>query len=162
MDGGSSSRARGEKVSTFARELRALGAEAIEFPTIATVAADSYATLDPSIARLDAFDWIIFTSATGVEAFIGRLKTLQKDIRAMGAARLAAIGPATAAALKEYALLVDAMPSEYRGEAIIEAIGADENSRRAHPDSARADRTRSFADDAAREGSCGGGRRAGL
>ncbi len=114
----------GEKVSNFARELRALGAEVVEFPTIATVAPDSYATMDKSIAGLDAFDWIIFTSATGVEAFIGRLKTLQKDIRAMGSARLAAIGPATAAALKEYALLVDAMPAVYRGEAIVEAIGA--------------------------------------
>ena len=67
-----------DKVSTFARELRALGAEVIEFPTIETVAPDSYATLDASIARLDAFDWIIFTSATGVEAFIARLKTPTK------------------------------------------------------------------------------------
>ncbi len=67
----------------------------------------------------------IFTSATGVEAFIERLKTLQKDIRAMGKARIAAIGPATAEALKEYALVVDAMPTEYRAEAIIDAIGAE-------------------------------------
>ena len=114
-----------DRVSTFARELRALGAEVIEFPTIETVAPDSYATLDASIARLAEFGWIIFTSATGVEAFIERMKTLQKDIRTMGTARLAAIGPATAAALKEYALLVDAMPAEYRGEAIVDAIGAE-------------------------------------
>jgi uroporphyrinogen III methyltransferase / synthase len=113
-----------DKVSTFARELRALGAEVIEFPTIETSAPDSYAILDASIERLDKFDWIVFTSATGVEAFIGRMKTLQQDIRAMGTASLAAIGPATAAALKEYALIVDAMPTEYRGEAIVDAIGA--------------------------------------
>ena len=83
---------------------------------------------DPRRARSRAsrnFGWIIFTSATGVEAFIERMKSLQKDIRTMGTARLAAIGPATAAALKEYALLVDAMPAEYRGEAIVDAIGAE-------------------------------------
>jgi uroporphyrinogen III methyltransferase / synthase len=114
-----------EKVSSFAKELRALGAEVIEFPTIETVAPDSYVTLDAQIARLEAFDWIIFTSATGVEAFIARLKTLQKDIRAMGKARLAAIGPATAATLERYALIVDAMPGEYRGEAIVDAIGIE-------------------------------------
>jgi len=114
-----------DKVSTFARKLRALGAEVIEFPTIEMVAPDSYATLDASIARLDKFDWIIFTSATGVDAFIARLKTLQKDVRAMGTARIAAIGPATAAALERYALLVDAMPAEYRGEAIVNEIGAE-------------------------------------
>jgi uroporphyrinogen III methyltransferase/synthase len=114
-----------ERVSSFARELRTLGAEVIEFPTIATVAPDSYATLDAAIARLKAFDWIIFTSATGVEAFIERLRSLQKDIRAMGTGRIAAIGPATAAALKKYALIVDAIPGEYRGEAIVDAIGAE-------------------------------------
>ena len=114
-----------DKVSALTRELRAWGAEVIEFPTIETVAPDSYTTLDASIARLDQFNWIIFTSATGVEAFVERLKTLQKDIRAIGPARIAAIGPATAAALKEYALVVDAMPAEYRGEAIVDAIGVE-------------------------------------
>jgi uroporphyrinogen III methyltransferase/synthase len=115
-----------DKVSSFARELRALGAEVVEFPTIETVAPDSYATLDVQIARLDAIDWIIFTSATGVEAFIERLRHLGKDIRAIGRARIAAIGPATAAALKSYALIVDAIPTEYRGEAIVDAIGPDQ------------------------------------
>jgi uroporphyrinogen III methyltransferase/synthase len=124
-----------DKVSTFARELRALGAEVIEFPTIETIAPDSYATLDAQIGRLTpspgkgiqdrSFDWIIFTSATGVEAFVERLRTLGKDIRAIGKARIAAIGPATAEALKNYALSVDAMPGEYRGEAIIDAIGVE-------------------------------------
>jgi uroporphyrinogen III methyltransferase/synthase len=117
-------RARGQ-ASTFARELRALGAEVIEFPTIETVAPDSYATLDASIERLGEFEWVIFTSATGVNAFIERMKTLQKDIRAMGRARIAAIGPATAQALRNHALLVDAMPTEYRGEAIVDAMGAE-------------------------------------
>jgi uroporphyrinogen III methyltransferase/synthase len=114
-----------DKASPFARELRALGAEVIEFPTIETGAPDSYAVLDAQIARIDAFDWIIFTSATGVEAFIARLRTLRTDLRAMGKARIAAIGPATADALKIHALTVDAIPSEYRGEAIVDAIGAD-------------------------------------
>ncbi len=115
-----------DKASAFARELRALGAEVIEFPTIETAPPDSYAMLDAQIARLDAFDWIVFTSATGVETFIERLKTLQKDIRAIGKARIAAIGPATAEALRAYAIIVDAMPTEYRGEAIIDAIGIDQ------------------------------------
>ena len=114
-----------DQVSSFGRELRALGAEVIEFPTIETAAPDSYAMLDAQIARLDIFEWIIFTSATGVEAFVERLRTLGKDIRAMGKARIAAIGPATAEALKQFALTVDAMPREFRGEAIVDAIGTD-------------------------------------
>lgn len=111
--------------SAFARKLRTLGAEAIEFPTIETVAPDSYSTLDAQISRIDFFDWIIFTSANGVEAFIERLRVLRKDIRALGRSRIAAIGPATADSISNYALTVDAMPLEYRAEAIIDAIGID-------------------------------------
>ena len=80
----------------------------------------------------------------------------------MGSARLAAIGPATAAALKEYALLVDAMPAVYRGEAIVEAIGAA-RIRGARILIPRAQIAREVLPRMLREkGSCGGGRRAGL
>jgi uroporphyrinogen III methyltransferase/synthase len=115
----------GDNAAAFARELRALGAEAVEFPTIATVAPDSYAALDAAIGRLDSFGWVIFTSATGVDAFIERMRVLARDIRSMGAARIAAIGPATAARVRQHALVVDAVPDEYRAEAIIDAVGAD-------------------------------------
>jgi uroporphyrinogen III methyltransferase/synthase len=111
------------QASGFARELRRLGAEVIEFPTIETAPPSSYAAIDRAIARVGDFDWIIFTSATGVEGFIARLKALGRDIRSMGAARLAAIGPATASRLSDYALKVDAMPAEFRAEAIVPAIG---------------------------------------
>jgi uroporphyrinogen III methyltransferase / synthase len=107
----------------FAMRLRRLGAEAIEFSTIETVMPDSYGALDAAIARLPAFDWIVFTSATGVDAFVDRMRALSADIRAASAARLAAIGPATAARLRHYALTVAAIPKEYRAEAIVDAIG---------------------------------------
>ncbi len=113
------------KSSSFASELRALGAEAIEFPTIETVPPDSYEALDRAIARLGSFDWIIFTSATGVERFIARLEALGRNIRELGSASLAAIGPATESRLKGWALKVAAMPREYRAEAIAEVIGED-------------------------------------
>jgi uroporphyrinogen III methyltransferase / synthase len=113
------------KSSSFARELRAAGAETIEFPTIETVAPDSYEALDAAIGESSRFDWIIFTSATGVESFISRLKALGRDIREIGRASIAAIGPATAARLREHALNVAAMPPEYRAEAFAEAIGME-------------------------------------
>jgi uroporphyrinogen III methyltransferase / synthase len=113
------------KSAMLARELRAAGADTIEFPTIETVAPDSYDALDAAIAGSSRFDWIIFTSATGVESFIFRLKTLGRDIREIGRASLGAIGPATAARLRDHALTVAAMPTEYRAEAIAEAIGIE-------------------------------------
>lgn len=116
-------RARGSGVG-FAAALRRLGADAIDFPTIEIAPPKSFAALDKAIAHLDSFDWIIFTSATGVESFIERLKSLGRDIRDIGRASIAAIGPATAARLADHALRVAAVPDEYRAEAIISALGA--------------------------------------
>ncbi len=110
--------------SEFATALRRLGAEVVEFPTIETGPPRSYAAIDRAIKRLDSFDWIIFTSATGVESFIERMKSRGCDIRALGRpASIAAIGPATAARLEDYALQVAAVPDEYRAEEIVSAIG---------------------------------------
>jgi uroporphyrinogen III methyltransferase / synthase len=107
----------------FATALRRLGAEVVEFPTIETAPPRSYSPLDRAIKRIDSFDWIIFTSATGVESFVGRLKSLGRDIRELGRASIAAIGPATAARLTDYGLRAAAVPGEYRAERIIPAIG---------------------------------------
>jgi uroporphyrinogen III methyltransferase/synthase len=117
-----------EAAPQFATALRRLGAEVVEFPTIETAPPSSYAALDRAIARLssparDSFDWIIFTSATGVESFIKRLKSRGRDIRELGRASIAAIGPATAARLADYAIRAAAVPDEYRAEQIIPAIG---------------------------------------
>jgi uroporphyrinogen III methyltransferase/synthase len=107
----------------LAGRLRMLGAEAVEFPTIETLPPDSYAALDAAISRLASFDWIVFTSATGVDAFIERLRVTGNDVRGLAGASIAAIGPATAARLVHYALRVAATPSEYRAEALIGALG---------------------------------------
>ncbi|MFZ1121183.1 MAG: uroporphyrinogen-III synthase, partial [Candidatus Binataceae bacterium] len=105
--------------------LRALGAQVTEFPTIEIVAPDSYTAIDAALARTTSFDWVIFTSATGVERMLERMKTRGVDPLALGGAKLGAIGPATAARLAERALTVAAMPREYRAEAIVEALGAE-------------------------------------
>jgi hydroxymethylbilane synthase len=108
----------------FAAGLRALGAEVTEFPTIEIVAPDSYAAIDAAIARLATFDWVIFTSPSGVERMIERMRTRGVDSRALGALGLGAIGPATAERLSAHALAAAAIPDEYRAEAIVGAIGA--------------------------------------
>jgi uroporphyrinogen III methyltransferase/synthase len=118
-------RAQGASAERFAAKLRAMGAEVVEFPTIELAPPDDYAPLDRAIARLDSFDWLIFTSATGVKAFISRLKTLGREPGAAQTALVAAIGPATARRLRDHGFEVAAMPAEYRAEAIIGAIGEE-------------------------------------
>lgn len=114
-----------EAGGSFAAGLRALGVEVTEFPTIKIVAPDSYAAIDAALGRLASFDWAIFTSATGVERMLERMRTRGINLRALAGAKLGAIGPATAARLAAHALAVAAMPTEYRAEAIVQAIGAE-------------------------------------
>jgi uroporphyrinogen III methyltransferase/synthase len=64
-----------EAGGAFAAGLRALGAEVTEFPVIEIVAPDSYAAIDAALARVTSFDWMIFTSASGVERMLERMTT---------------------------------------------------------------------------------------
>ena len=105
--------------------MRALGSEVTEFPTIEIFAPDSYAGVNAALERLAFFDWMIFTSVTGVERMLERMRTCGVDLRALSDAKLGAIGPATAARLTKHGLTVTAMPREYRAEAIVEGLGAD-------------------------------------
>lgn len=106
--------------------LERLGAEVYEFPTIEIRAPEDFGPLDAAIQDLDSFGWIVFTSVNGVEAFIERLRHHGLDLRAVPRhAKVAAIGPATARKIREVGLHVDLVPSEYRAEALIEALETD-------------------------------------
>ena len=115
-------RARSQASKLTAR-LEQLGAKVIETPAIRLEApADAYKALDEAIARLADYQWLIFTSANGVERFFDRLLAAGRDARALGYAKLAAIGTATAEKLKQYGLMADVIPQEFRAEGIIEAL----------------------------------------
>ena len=113
-------RARGQADALSGR-LRALGADAIEMPTIEIGPAGDYAPLDRAIAGLAGYDWLIFTSANGVRFFIERLDLSGSDLRALRA-RICAIGPATRAAVEALHLKVDLMGREYVAEGMLEAF----------------------------------------
>lgn len=105
-----------EQASEFAEKLRAKGAEPIEFPLIQIVPpADGYAALDEAMVRIGSYDWLCFASAPAVHAFCERLAQAGKDARAMASAQIAAVGPATAEALKQHGLIADFQPQAMTG-----------------------------------------------
>ena len=105
-------------------ELERLGAEVYEFPTIQIVPPEDFGPLEDAIRELDSFDWLVYTSVNGVEAFMERLRHHGFDLRAVPrGAKVAAIGPATAERLEKVGLRVDVVPGEYRAEALIDALG---------------------------------------
>src|SRR5207253_828570 len=66
--------------------------------------------------------WLVFTSVNGVREFFARLRATGRDLRALGNIKLAAIGPGTAEALREYNLDADVVPAEYRSESLAAAL----------------------------------------
>ncbi|MCR5758031.1 MAG: uroporphyrinogen-III C-methyltransferase [Selenomonas sp.] len=115
-------RARSQ-ASKLTAKLENLGAEVLEAPTISmTDPTDSYAALDKAIGQVQDYHWLIFTSANGVGRFFARLFQAGKDVRALGYAKIAAIGSATADKLKQYGIVADVIPGEYRAEGIVEAL----------------------------------------
>lgn len=114
-----------EQASALSEKLEDLGAEVIEFPVIKIIPPKDTTAVDDAISKLNSFDWIIFTSANGVERFVARLFELSLDVRTIGKAKLGAIGPATASALEKYGLRVDYIPTEFVAEAVVREFPED-------------------------------------
>lgn len=111
----------------LSRDLEDLGAEVLEFPTIEIKPPKDLAPLDKAIRELEVYDWLVFTSVNGVEAFLDRLGHHELDVRSVPKdAKIAAIGPATADRIRNVGLRVDVVPKEYRAEALLDEISADE------------------------------------
>jgi uroporphyrinogen III methyltransferase/synthase len=122
-------RAKGQ-ADALASRLQALGALAIELPTIEIRPAADPAPLDRAIANLASYDWLIFTSANGVRFFLDRLDRSPVDLRSLRAS-ICAIGPATRAAVEALHVKVDLMGAEYVAEGLLAAFAAhDLNGRR--------------------------------
>ena len=112
-----------QQASKLTKKLENLGAEVLEFPTIKiSPPTDNFQSLDTAIKNLQKFDWIIFTSANGVEKFFDRLKTFKLDARIFYKAKVAAIGSATAEKLSDFGICADLVPEEFRAEGLIAAL----------------------------------------
>lgn len=107
-------------------KLEDLGADVLAVPTIEIVDPDSWDPVDHAIDRVEEFDWVVFTSVNGVERFMDRLLGRGKDGRSLYGAKLAAVGPATGAALRARGLSVDVIPGEFRAEGVAAAMSAQD------------------------------------
>lgn len=109
------SRAQAAELTTRFTEL---GADVLEIPCIKTSAPVNVQSLTEALLELNSYDWLVFTSANGVTSFFEYFFKGFKDTRDIGGVRIAAVGPATAAKLRELHLQVDLMPEEATGAKI--------------------------------------------
>lgn len=113
-----------QQASQLSQQLSDLGAEVLEIPTIKIVSPsdDRCQDLVDALLELNSYNWLVFTSPNGVTSFFDLFFKQFHDLRDIGGVRIAAIGPATAAKLKELHLQVDLMPDEAIGSKIAAAF----------------------------------------
>jgi uroporphyrinogen III methyltransferase/synthase len=108
----------------FTQLLEAAGARVIEAPAIVIGPPASWEPLDRALGALGSFTWVVFTSTNGVLMVDRRLAALGLGWPAFAGRRIAAIGPATADALREHGVRVDVVPAEYRAEGLVARLRA--------------------------------------
>ncbi len=110
------------QAGALSAELRKLGATVIEIPFIEIRRPRSFASLDSALKNLSQYDWLILTSANGVEAMCARIKQLRLQKSSLDHLQVAAIGPATKKAIERQGMRVSVVPKEYVAESVVRSL----------------------------------------
>ena len=108
-----------KQAGALSNQLRALGADVLELPTIRIEPPSDLHEFGELVQDAHIYDWIVFTSPNGVDAFFEMFFKLYDDAREIGGAKIAAIGPATAQRVRDFHLDVDLQPEEFVAESVV-------------------------------------------
>lgn len=117
-------RARAQ-AGALAERVEDLGGEVIEFPTIDIQAPENFDDFDAAVAKLETYDWLIFTSVNGVEPFLSRLRYGSKNSSVVAHLKVGAIGPETAKRLEAAGIRCCLIPQRYQAEGILDAVSPE-------------------------------------
>lgn len=107
---------------TTAAAIRERAAEPVVFPVIEICDPPDPAPLARAASELGGYDWVVFSSANGVDRLMAAVRASGRDARAFGSAKIGVIGPKTAAALGRYGLVADLVAEEFIGEGLAKAL----------------------------------------
>lgn len=111
-----------KQAGVFSSLLRELGAEVIEMPVIRIEPPRDRLAFGELVQEAHSYDWLIFSSPNGVDAFFELFFKIYDDARALGGAFIAALGAGTAAKVREYHLGVDLQPDLSIAEGLVQAF----------------------------------------
>jgi uroporphyrinogen III methyltransferase/synthase len=144
-----------EQAGGAAAMLRERGADPVVVPTIEIhPPSDPSAMIDAVQSMHERYDWVVLTSANGVDRLWAEVKRQGRDARAFGRAKVAAIGPGTAAALERCGITADVIAKEHRGEALAAEVLAAMGGQNGRVLLARAEIARDVLPDALRAAGC--------
>lgn len=106
------------KSSKLGKNLRILGADVVEMPSIQVKEIENNDQLASAVEKIDEFKWLAFTSPVGVKVFFKTLVELNKDIRSLGNLKIAVVGTSTENALREFGIIADLKPEVFTGEGL--------------------------------------------
>src|SRR6202795_445661 len=110
------------QAGSLSASLRGLGAAVVEIPFIEIQKPKSYQPLDEVLKNIKSYDWVVLTSTNGVEAMWQRIRKLRITRRGLKHLQIAAIGPATKAAIVKHGLKVKMVPEEYVAESVVKGL----------------------------------------
>ena len=117
-------RARSQAAS-LAQRIEELGGEVMEFPTIEVQPPADPQPLEEAIKNLNIYDWLMFTSANGVERFFARMADCKRSVNDLAGTQIAAIGPETAKRLEAVGIKNCLVPATYQAEGILDLLRLD-------------------------------------
>lgn len=120
------------QAGSLSKSLKSLGATVIEIPFIEIQKPKSYQPLDDALKNIKKkkYDWLILTSANGVEAMWRRARKLRFTRGKFKHLQIAAIGPATKKAIVKHGLKVKMVPEEYVAESVVKGLREEVNGKR--------------------------------
>jgi uroporphyrinogen-III synthase len=107
------------QASKLTNKLEALGARVTEMAVISIKPPDDFKPLDDALYSLTEYDWVVFASVNAVNATIERMQALNKSMDDFKQLKIAAIGPATAEALKQFGLNATFSPTSFIAESLV-------------------------------------------
>jgi uroporphyrinogen III methyltransferase/synthase len=113
------------QAGSLAKRIEALGGEVIELPTIEIAPPADFTAFDAALARVESFDWLIFTSVNGIDPFLARLNHVGKSVMDLKNLKTAAVGAATAERLAAAGISFDLLPARYQAEGLLDAFDAE-------------------------------------
>jgi uroporphyrinogen III methyltransferase/synthase len=109
----------------LAERIEDLGGVVIEFPTIDIRPPEIFEVFDAAVAKIETYDWLIFTSVNGVEPFLARLKHVGKNVTSLARLKVGAIGPETAKRLELANIRCRLIPQRYQAEGLLDAVSPE-------------------------------------
>ncbi|UOF90181.1 uroporphyrinogen-III C-methyltransferase [Fodinisporobacter ferrooxydans] len=111
-----------QQASQLSAWIEDMGGEAYECPVIAICPPADEKPMREALQNIRTFQWVVFTSANGVDSFFSMMRRQQVDVRSLAAVKIAAIGEKTAEALQQRGIVPELVPQEYVAEALADAL----------------------------------------